>query len=320
MRAIFSSDGGFMASDGQPARPDVSVAEVLSYDFTRAPQIAAAWWPRLQSFQAAVAESLSAELDALLHTHPEIESLQPVMQRFSEAWSLSPNPSCFAQIQLQEGHGPALCVLDQEASAALLDRLLGGASSTPAIPKPVTEIERRLLSAVFRQAAVALDSGWKGIAPCSLERTSACSAESVPEAIPPENAVVLTRFGIQLGSVSGVLSFFLPETLFADSPEPTSSADTPATSKSEGRREFLEHLSPVRLRVEATLECSSVTVRDLLSIENGDVLVLNHHVSQPVTLRVNGIPKLGAMPAPGVKQRALAVVAGLCTAPHSDMK
>lgn len=62
---------------------------------------------------------------------------------------------------------------------------------------------------------------------------------------------------------------------------------------------------PARLQLSATLNDTSLTIKDLREIAVGDVLMLNHSLDAPLTLRLGGKPAGSAYP--GVRSGRLSV-------------
>lgn len=210
-----------------------------------------------------------------------------------------------AIIRLKANQEPLAWVALPPAMAFhLIEVAFGGPACVPG-PQPqrvqLTPLERDTLWPFLQDAAQALIAG------LSLELAGAL--EVVPTGYPvrfgglrtQESGVVLHVL-TPLGSTEGRLNIVLAPKALEFTDAPASGAQRAARLESAADAMLL-HVSEAQVLLVATLGTTSVSVGELMDLQVGQMIWLEHSQTQPIEISIEGHPKFTAMPM----QRAGAV-------------
>jgi flagellar motor switch protein FliM len=255
------------------------------------------WAAPLQAIHAAFAREFSASCTSLVGTAVAVrlETIQRLLySEFIEGLEI---PACLNLLKIEPLAGHALLQWSPALVEGLVDRLLGGCGSTAAAPpRPLTEIELRLLGRITDLALQDLRHAW--IEVCPLEPRVKLM-ETHPHLLPfgaAETAIVEIRFEIAVGAARGNLCLCLPEeaieslagklmTAAAESgPAPLPEGDRPAESSAAS--------STGGTAVELVVQLAStrLTEDEIAGLEVGDVIVTDCPPGRPLEVRLDGVP------------------------------
>jgi flagellar motor switch protein FliM len=171
---------------------------------------------------------------------------------------------------------------------AMVDRLLGGTGEPPGAPRPLTEIEQTLLRNLITRLLDDYAGTWRPLVRFTPNlETMVCNNIFAHVALPSE-AVCLGRFEIGMGGTQDRFTICLPaqamESVFVrlDLQAWLSSGH----AVSDQPDEIKERLGQVRLRLRVPLGGATLSVRDLLGLEAGDVVCLDTRTASELPILV----------------------------------
>ena len=203
-------------------------------------------------------------------------------------------PSSLNLVQAKPLRGVGLVVFDADLVAQTTDRLFGGQGRVPArepgreLTAAELRIARRLLNAVCEAYAGA----WEPVFPLRLEHLRSETNTRFANIAAPTEPVVASSFSVEAGSGETRFHVCLPYAIL----EPIRGIiDHPAQA---GRSEADEHwtaqlsaqLSEVEVELAANLASATITVRQLMRLEAGDVIGID--LPGAITAAVEGVPVL----------------------------
>jgi flagellar motor switch protein FliM len=199
--------------------------------------------------------------------------------------------------------GKFLMVLDLTLTYALLDHLLGGAGQSRwAEARPPTEIEVGVLGRLLGGCLATLREAFAQVAEVQPRLLALESNPLFAQIVAPTEMATAVGLRVQLGSLTGQLSFCLPYVLLESM--------LPALSLYQSYRPTAESasstwpLAEVPVTLVASLGTSRIRVRELLNLEVGDVVLLGTRVGHLLELLVEDRPKFQG--EVGVRGRQLA--------------
>lgn len=230
---------------------------------------------------------------------------------------------CLAEVEPLVGR--IVLEIDFATASRLVDRMLGGAGEErpPFTATTITEIELLLLRELGNGLFAELVNAWEQVIRLHPQPCEVVLSGQQIQGMMPSEIVLLVQHTVRLFDSEGQFTVVLP----ASTLEPVLPRLNARVLFANPRRgttpEVLAHLTaqleevPLALRVE--LGRAQLTVRELLALEVGDVLVLDQDVDFPLTVYVENEPCFYAFP--GQRGRFLAVrIAGPITEqwPRSD--
>jgi flagellar motor switch protein FliM len=275
----------------------------VPFDFRRLDRIPQSQLSIIHFLHETFVRTLSASLSLYLRTYVagDIVSVEQLPYgEFAENLSL---PTCIACLSMQPYDGCSLLEVNHGLLAIILDHVLGGNGKMGApLDREVTDIERDMLEGFYRIVANDLSEAWKPIAPLRFTVDSIETTPQLSKRVARSEAVVAIAMELRIGDNAGVVNLAIPSiTLKAMRQR----FDQQGTSQKVGsqltamaiRKKLARELM---LNVECALAGASIRVRDLLSLEPGDVLDLGLPADSAMTALVNGRPHFeGEMVANG---------------------
>lgn len=191
-----------------------------------------------------------------------------------------------------------LISFDEQLSFFLVENLLGGAGDERlTVPdRPLTSIERHVLRRALGDACPDLAKAFR---PATALEPSLLKVESDPRMInivPPKAELMVARFVVHVGSLSGEMVLAIPHASLEPLREKLREGVAPLTSNRDAL--WRPHVTAELAEMEAVLavQVGSVLlqVRDILNFQVGDVLELGCDPNAPLQVAVEGKVKFTA--------------------------
>jgi flagellar motor switch protein FliM len=114
----------------------------------------------------------------------------------------------------------------------------------------------------------------------------------------PEDMIITTRFNVDIGNFSGVMTICMPYTSLEPIKEKLSASykSEKLEFDSKWRAAIQERLREISVHITCTLGNVAITGKELLGMKKDDVIVLDRKVSEPVSLHIGGSRKMLGFP------------------------
>jgi len=159
-----------------------------------------------------------------------------------------------------------------------------------------------------------LEASWKPVTPISFQSIRSEVNPQFATIVPASDLAITIHYEMEMDHLIGKIILCLPYSTI----EPIRSK-LYANFQSDQPEVDVEWLERLRKRlheidVELLVELgrTMITGRELLNLEVGDVIMLDHEVHKPLTVKVQGIPKLRAMPGISKGQQASMICDEIC--------
>jgi flagellar motor switch protein FliM len=229
---------------------------------------------------------------------------------YSEFIMSLPNPTCFNLLSNEPLEGNMILEMNPSIVFPIIEWQTGGGKTPVAFPeRPLTEIEWGLTSKVVEKAISQLDVMWSGIKQLKLEVIAREANPQLMQIVAPNEPVVLARFEVILGTYSGMMNICVPFM----SIEPIMPLVTSHTWFGYAKKETVQshgisergNLGNAMLNVVCYVAETTISLKDLLILEPGDLIELEKPQNSPLTICVEGKPKYTGVP--GMYKRHTAV-------------
>ncbi|GAB4337287.1 MAG: flagellar motor switch protein FliM [Calditrichia bacterium] len=283
--------------------------EVLEYDFRRPNRVSKDQLKTIRTLHESFSEVFGFYLANKLQTMATIDLIAVDQLRYSEYVLSISNPSCIYIFSISNSEGRAVLELTPELVLVIVERLLGGSGVKVKTSRGITTIEQRMIKPLMEKALQNLASAWKPIEELEFSLTGFESNPDFVQIAPASEIVIVVSFEIKIGEDSFLMnlcypSFALEEVIARLNVQYFSNVQSPK-DKEKVKSVFSEHLNRTELEVRAILGKSEITVKDLLELQKGDVLVLDTPVDGELPVFVKGRHKLYGKP--GVSDGNIAV-------------
>lgn len=285
-----------MASDVQP------------YDFRRPDRIAKEQLRAIQILHEALARSLGSSLSAYLRAYVIVHFDAVEQVTFQSFLRELPSPTCMVTLSIAELEEKALIELGPALVFPILEMLLGGkGASAVKIEREVTEIEKGILDGLFRIVVKDLREAWRQVAAIDFGIATFETEPQLVQILAPSEAVVKVRLTLKIGDIEGRMNLAVPSIVVRmvgrrHDPLWTTRRQT---SQDADQERVLRLLHPARLTLTAELRGQTVSIRDLLKLEPGDVLAFECAAGKAIDVSLNGVHKFEGQILPAGQKRAV---------------
>lgn len=294
-------------------RRDAEGVEVRAYDFKRPERVSKDQMRALQTLHEGFARNFGASLSGFLRTIVEVKVATCEQMTYSEFISGLPNPTSFNLIEADGLEGQMCLEISPLIIYPIIDRLLGGTSQDLFIPqRPMTLIETRLIGNVTARGLTALAEAWAGIRPMSFSISATESNPQLVQIVPPNEVVVVVGFELKMSNRAGTMNLCIPYNVIEPVIEELSAQSWFAAAKNQRSKQTEEQigrgLTKASMVVTGMLAQTTITLRDLTEMAQGDLIVTDKPASQNVVLCVEGERKFLAQIGQYKGKRALRIV------------
>jgi len=280
-------------TDGAPAM------KVKDYDFRTANRFPKEQMRTFHVVFETYSQLLSNSLSSILRVSCECEILSIEECSYSEFNNSLPAPVVLAVMEASPMHGSLLIQMSPEFAYMLISRLFGGVT-TGENTKQFTEIELALVERILRQQCNVFDEAWDKVIELSMQIDRIETSPQFAQITAPNEPVAVVIVNITMGEESGLMSICIPQTAIEPVAQQLNTRMWFSSGiRDDGRGEermialtnMLMH-SPIPLT--AFFESTPATVADIVNLQVGDVIKLDHPVDEPLTIKVHHIPKFKA--------------------------
>ncbi len=269
--------------------------DAADYNWTCPHHFTATQHDRLSAFAKQVAERLAEAMAAILRVEISFEAAE-VVECYADAVSPDEEKAYHAPLLDTAGEPCGMVCLPAALAAGWVGNLLGGSGSSKGEDGELSSLETALLldivAAMVRTASAASQQAGGP----ALQHDGALT--SLEEAFPPRDGDELCRFSFRLAGDQDNAQFtFFMRSGFLESVAEPSRRKKAAPSNQETRARILKRIQAAPVTVAAQLGAAAISLRDLMSLEAGDVVVLRSRVGETITLAVGEQVVLRGIPA-----------------------
>ena len=278
------------------------------YDFSRPDRIAKDQLRSIHLLHENFARALGPSLSAFLRAYVVVNLVSVEQLAFVEFSRTLPSPTCMISLGMTGFDNHAILELNPTLVFPILEILLGSATPSKKPPdREITEIERAILDGLLRIILKDMRESWRNVI-SSMDFTIE-GYETEPQLLQilsPNEAVVAISIEIRAGEVSGMMNIGIPSIIIKMLGQ---RLETHGVRKAELTPEETERImnliAPATLRVDTRLQGPTLSVRELIAIETGDVLTFDYPVHRPINVTLNGRSKFSGLIVSSGRKRAV---------------
>lgn len=282
--------------------PELSdTGEYHKFDFTAQDKVIRGRMPTLDAINDRFARFFRITLSSLLRRMIDVTPVSLDTLKFGNFMRSLPVPSSIHIIRVEPLRGNALVVLETKLVFALIDSFFGGrgAGAMKVEGREFTAIEQRMLFKVVSAAIKELENSWQPVYELNFTYVRGEMNPQFAGIIPADDVLIVVQFDIEMEEMSGNVMVCIPymliepirDRLYAGfHTEEKTSVDTAWVNR------FKHELLGVNIDVSVELGKTSITSRELSSLKEGDILVLDKDISDVLTVQVQDLPKFFARP------------------------
>jgi len=273
--------------------------KVKEYDFRTANRFPKEQMRTFHVVFETFSQLFSNRLSSVLRVSCECEILSIEECSYSEFNNSLPAPVVLAIMDAPPMYGSLVFQMSPEFAYMLISRLFGGGTAGEN-SKQFTEIELALVERILRQAVGVFDEAWDKVIELSTQLERIETSPQFAQITAPNEPVAVTILNITMGEETGLMSICIPHTAIEPVAQQLNtrmwySSGARDDGRAEERAAILTgKLMQTPIPMTAFFEQTPATVSDIVNLQIGDVIKLDHSVSQPLTIKVSHIPKFRA--------------------------
>ena len=285
--------------------------EVGPYDLTSQEKIIRGRLPTLDIINSMFSRLFRSTFTSLMRKSVDVSVVSTDSLKFGEFLRSLPVPSSLHIFRMEPFRGHGLLVVESKLVFSVVDNFFGGTGANEAkvTGRDFSTIEIRMIKNVVLAALEDLEKAWKPVHPVTNTYVRSEVNPQFAAIVPPADLVLVLQFDIEMETVSGALTICLP---FA-SIEPVL-----PKLKAQFQSEEMEvdQVWVKRLRTELLLTevetvvqlgTAEITPSELLKFKVGDTVMLKEDASDPVIVKIEGIPKMRGFPGSSKGNKAVQV-------------
>jgi len=282
-------------------------APAARFDFRRPDRIPKSQVRAIHLLHDTFVRNLVSSLSAYLRSYLTVNLVSVEQLSYAEFLDGLPSPSCMVSLGLSPYDGNGVLELNPSLVFPILEMLLGGnGKSSSSIQRDITEIEQKLLDGLFRIVLHDLREAWKPVTSVDFTIESMETEPQLLHILAPNEAVVSIGIEVRIGETIGMMNIAMPSIVIKmmrqKFDQQWSVRKTHASDAEQAR--VLRLLRESLLSVEARLEGPTLTVRNLLNLTEGHLLIFDYPVERSIELLVNGARKFTTQVVGAGKRRA----------------
>lgn len=298
LTAISSGD---IDTEDVSAQTESSNRKIKIYDFKRPDKFSKEQIRTVsimhETFARLTTTSLSAQLRSLVQVH--VASVDQLT--YEEFIRSIPNPTTMAVINMDPLKGSAILEIDPAITFSVIDRLFGGKGEGTKVTRELTDIEGSVMEGIIVRILGNMREAWSQVIDLRPRLGTIETNPQFAQIVPPTEMVVLVTLETKVGDVEGMMNFCIPYLTIEPIISKLSAQYWYSTVRrgttTENLNVLRERLSSVEVDLVAEIGRMNLTMREVLSLQVGDVIRLNNvRVSDPMALNVGNRTKFLCKP------------------------
>ena len=284
----------------------------LPFDFRRPSKFSRDHVRAFQIVHETFARQLSTVFATTLRAIGQVTLSSVEQLTYDEYVRSLPNPSYLVILSLNPLPGAAVMQFPLPIAFTAVDRLLGGSGEALSPKRPLTEIESNLMRSLVERTLRELEYAYETLVRIEAEILSQEFNPQFAQIAAPSDMVLAVSFETRIGEKRGTSSLCIPFNTMQPVLETLASqqlfADHSTKDPIEWANSLREVINDVDVELSVVFETVSLLSQDVLDLQVGDIVPLEHPVESPVTVMVDGVPCYHAVTGRKGKRLACLIV------------
>lgn len=291
---------------------DENEKSVKNYDFRRPAKFSKEHLRTLEIIYEHYGRLISTNLPVYLRKNVQVSVASSETVTFSEFTNSLSNPVILGIVNFIPLAGNIIIDVSTNLGYTIIDRMLGGGGVPLEKNRTFSEIERTIIEKILIVCMQLMREPWKNVVEINPVLDRLETNPQFAQIISPNDMVAIVTLNVKIGDVQGFMNMCLPYFTLESIMDKLNTRywySNMQENHDENFEEYLETvLKKVSIPVKAILGTSSVSVGDFANLQPGDVIRLNTHVEDELSVYVGNIKKFTALPGASKDCYAVKVV------------
>lgn len=255
--------------------------KVKTYDFKNPQKMSKEQLRTLEIIHENFGRHLQTFLTGYLRAPVKIEIVTVDQYAYNEFSNSLSNPAFLNIIDFKPLNGQIVMDLSTNIIYTIIDRLLGGDGGSQQEIRAFTEIELSLLKKMMQNIVKDLKKAWENVIELSPILEKIETNPQFAQIVPPNETIALITMSIEIGKLEGMMNICIPYILLEPIMDKLNTRfwfNTSVKEHSEKDKKAIKNkILNTKVPLIAYLGYSNILVRDLLSMESGDIIKLENN-------------------------------------------
>lgn len=274
--------------------------QVKNYDFHRPAKFSKEHLRTLEIIFEHYGRLISTNLPIYLRKNVQVSVASSETVTFSEFTNALSNPVILGIVNFTPLTGNIIIDLSTNLGYAMIDRMLGGPGAPLEKSRDFSEIELSIIERIMVICMQLMREPWKNVLDVNPVLDRLETNPQFAQIISPNDMVAIVTLNMKIGEVQGFMNMCLPYFTLEDIMDKLNTRFWYANMqerKDEDYEEYIESLiRRVDIPLKAVLGKSVISVSDFANLQVGDVIRLDAHLDNELSVYVGNIRKFTALP------------------------
>ncbi|KAA3663011.1 MAG: flagellar motor switch protein FliM [Calditrichaeota bacterium] len=280
--------------------PEKKKRQISIYDFRHPNLISKDHLRMLQMVHERFCQLLENYLTSKLRTLVNVKLIAVDQVTYSEFSLSMSDPSCIYILRIEELQGDAIMELTLPFVFYSIDRLLGGEGRGIDVNRELTLIEQRVIGAIAAEMVREMNNAWIQVTQLNAFLSSYQSRPNFIQIAPIEEIVISVSIEVKAQQTTGFINLCFPIQIF-ETILPQMTAHQMIRSRkiertSDEKSQLYQKIYAVNMPIHAELGRRSITLKEFIELEEGDVIRLDSLIDGDVPIYVNGAMRYTGRP------------------------
>ncbi|GAP07918.1 MAG TPA: flagellar motor switch protein FliM [Anaerolinea thermolimosa] len=278
---------------GAPKPEETKGKKITAYNFWSPDRFSKEQMRAVELVHEDLTERLTTSLPTFLRTTARPRLVHTEQGRFHDFIKDFPPNSLFHMLNLAPLPGQMVITLSPNISIMILEQRLGGKIEGASTERPLTEIDQSLLRGLVEHMIGDIKAAWSKVVNVEPTLEDSTTNQHWVQMVMGNERVMLLTFELQIQGVTGTMSMFIPFTTL----KPIANVLNPhiwiAGRKSlqvdpSARQAAMASVSRVMLPIRVILGNASLSLREVVELQVGDVIQLDTGLRDQLVVLVSG--------------------------------
>ncbi|MEJ6950226.1 flagellar motor switch protein FliM [Natronospora cellulosivora (SeqCode)] len=292
-------------------KKETETQQVKPYDFRRPDKLSKEQMRTLQMIHENMARLLTTILSTHLRSMVDFEVASIEQLSYDEFIRSLPEPTVIGVTDLKPFNGQFIFEINPDIAFVIIDRLFGGLGKSFNKVRPFTDIEKVVLTKVFKWFLSGFPEAWENIIRVEPRLRDIESNPQFIQVVPSNDMTILITLEAKIADAEGLINICIPYIMIEPIVDKLNAQQWFSNTRQE---QTAQHFKALKKRIEkakidlyAELGSATLTVTDLLYLQSGDVIKLDKSANDKIDLRVGDRIKYKGIAGAHRKQMAVKI-------------
>ena len=273
---------------------------VKNYDFNRPSKFSKEHLRTLEIIFEHYGRLLSTSLPAYLRKNVQVEVVNAEATIYQEFTNSLSNPVLLGIVDFSPLTGNIIIEMAEKLGYTIVDRMLGGIGTPLEKPREFSEIELSIIERIYIILINLMVEPWANVTPIEARLQRIETNSQFAQIISPSEMSAIITMNMRIGNVEGMINVCMPYEVLEPVIDKLNTKYWYSTIRgvdTTANRELVEvAISKARIPIKAELGRSTISVKDFVNIQKGDIIKLITRINDQLGVFVGNIKKFYAFP------------------------